>query len=106
MKGLVVLAVLLWVGAARADQTTLQTLHYDLLLADHCGLMTDQALRGYKKGASAARSDLSEAQSAAALSAAGLAFGYEYQNRGLGGSRPWCRDEGMAGLARLIVLAN
>jgi hypothetical protein len=32
--------------------------------------------------------------------AAGIAFAAEYQNRGLGGARGWCRSEGAAAVRR------
>ena len=42
----------------------------------------------------AAEEGLDEEGRTNARIAAGIAFALEYQKRGLGGSRPWCRDEG------------
>lgn len=100
-----VLLLLFCATPTLADEPTLQALHYDLLLGDHCGLMSQTALAGYKLGAAAAGSDLTPEQQTAARHAAGIAFEMEYHNRGLGGSKAWCRNEGAAGIERLSALA-
>lgn len=105
MKRLALLLTFFCATPTLADEPTLQALHYDLLLGDHCGLMSQRALTGYKLGAAAAANDLTAEQQVAARHAAGIAFELEYHNRGLGGSRAWCRDEGAEGIERLSALA-
>jgi hypothetical protein len=53
-----------------------------------------------------ARDALDEAAQREQRLAALVAFDYEYQNRGLGGARAWCRTEGVAGAARLAAFAG
>lgn len=83
-------------------------MHYDLLVADQCGLTTGAVIAGYRSeyAAVVARDGLDEAAQKEARLAALVAFDYEYQNRGLGGSRAWCRTEGAAGAARLAAFAG
>ena len=53
-----------------------------------------------------AREFLDEARARTARIEANVAFDLEWQNRGLGGSRPWCRQDGkeaaLAFFARFI----
>jgi hypothetical protein len=82
--------------------------HYDILLVENCGLATAEVERGFEL----ARTDrlrteaLGEAAARAARIDAGVAFDLEWQNRGLGGLRPWCREDGkqaaLAFFARFI----
>jgi hypothetical protein len=76
--------------------------HYDIYLVETCGLLTAEVKRGFEL-ASAERRTAEALDGEAARQArirAGVAFDLEWQNRGLGGSRPWCRQDGkMAALA-------
>lgn len=81
---------------------------YDVALVQNCGLLTAEVERGFEL-ASAERLASEGLDGAAARTAriqAGVAFDLEYQNRGLGGSRPWCRQDGkeaaLAFFARFI----
>jgi hypothetical protein len=72
--------------------------YYDIQLVQNCGLLTAEVERGFEL-ASAERRAAEALDDAAAQDArikAGIAFELEYQNRGLGGSRPWCRQDGKA----------
>ena len=72
--------------------------YYDIQLVQNCGLLTAEIERGFEL-ASAERRAAEALDDAAAQDArikAGIAFELEYQNRGLGGSRPWCRQDGKA----------
>jgi hypothetical protein len=72
--------------------------HYDLLLVENCGLLTAEVRRGFELARDDGLRDrpLDEAAARAARIEASLAFEREWHNRGLGGSRPWCRQEGKA----------
>jgi len=82
--------------------------HYDMLVADQCGLIDDSVAAGYRAeyAAVVARDGLDEAAQREQRIAAIMAFDYEYQNRGLGGARAWCREDGAAGARRLAAFAG
>lgn len=92
-----------------ADETRdLEAVHYDMLVADQCGLVDDSVIAGYRVEYEAvvARDGLDETEQQEQRLAALIAFDYEYQNRGLGGSRAWCREEGVEGARRLAAFAG
>lgn len=91
------LLFLAWTGSAEARDLT--EVYYDYLLADYCALLTPEALAGYRAEVAAADPAVRQR----AQSAAELAFEREWGNRGLGGTRPWCRDEGRESAARLAA---
>jgi hypothetical protein len=72
--------------------------HYDVYLVETCGLLTREVHRGFElardERLAAERLDAERARKARV--GAGVAFDLEVQNRGLGGSRPWCRGDGKA----------
>jgi hypothetical protein len=78
-----------------------------MLVVDQCGLSNESIIVGYRAeyAAVVARDALDEAAQREARLAALIAFDYEYQNRGLGGSKAWCRTEGVAGAERLAAFA-
>jgi len=88
---------------AAAEPRDLAAVHYDLLLAEHCALLDPAVVAGYRAEYRdlVARDALDEAAQVKAEGRANLAFEREWSNRGLGGSRPWCRTEGVASAARL-----
>lgn len=71
-------------------------------MAQHCDLLTPRAVRGFE--AEERRLALAEKLDADGVTkarvAAGIAFAAEYQNRGLGGARGWCRTEGLEAVRR------
>ncbi len=72
--------------------------HYDIFLVETCGLLTAEVKRGFEL-AREERLTVEALDGEAARQArikAGVAFDLEWQNRGLGGSRPWCRQDGKA----------
>ena len=72
--------------------------YYDIYLVETCGLMTAEVLRGFEfaRAERLAAEGLDEAAARTARIDAGIAFDLEFQNRGLGGNRPWCRQNGKA----------
>lgn len=70
--------------------------YYDIQLVQSCGLLTAEVERGYELASAERRTaeGLNHAAAQAARLEAGVAFDLEYQNRGLGGNRPWCRQDG------------
>jgi hypothetical protein len=75
---------------------------YGYAVAQHCDLLTPRAELGF----AAEERRLAKAEGldgegvTRARIAAGIAFATEYQNRGLGGARGWCRTEGAAAVRR------
>lgn len=71
-------------------------------VAQQCGLATPRAEAGFAavERRLIAEEGLDEDGVRNARNAAGIAFAMEYQNRGLGGSRPWCRTEGAEAVRR------
>ena len=76
--------------------------YYAYGVAQHCGLVTQGAEAGFDRleRRLAAEEGLDEEGRTNARIAAGIAFAMEYQNRGLGGARPWCRTEGEQAVRR------
>lgn len=101
------LLLLLALPAGAEQGRGLYEVRYDLLLADYCALAAPAVIAGYRAEARAVveRDGLDEAAQRAALNRAAIAFEKEWGNRGLGGSRGWCRNEGAAGAARLAAQA-
>lgn len=94
----------LWMGTPSAGQPqsappgSYARAHYDVYLVENCGLLTAEVRRGFELARDERRQaeGLDEAAARAARIEAGVAFDLEWQNRGLGGSRPWCRQDGKA----------
>ncbi len=70
--------------------------HYDLLVIENCGLLNAELRRGFELELRDRldRKRLGDEEAEAERTRASLAFEREWHNRGLGGSRPWCREEG------------
>ena len=66
--------------------------------AAYCGVVNDQAIAGYyvERGQIVEKFSLSKANQINASGIASQAAHKEWQNRGLGGFKPWCRTEGRA----------
>ncbi len=107
-RAAIVLALLAAGLPAGAGQSRdLFAVHYDMLLADYCALVDERVIAGYRAEAAAAiaQDHLDEAQQRSERARAAIAFEAEWGNRGLGGSRPWCRHEGSEGAGRLAAAA-
>lgn len=103
LGALPLLATLLMVSPAAARD--LAAVHYDLLLAEYCALLDASVIAGWEAEVAdvVAAQALDDAAQRAAASEASIAFEAEWGNRGLGGSRPWCRNEGVESAARLAA---
>ncbi|MCC6471777.1 MAG: hypothetical protein IT563_25915 [Alphaproteobacteria bacterium] len=77
-------------------------------MAEQCGLLTDRAEQGFEaEERRLARAEKLDAEGITkARIAAGVAFASEYQNRGLGGARGWCRTEGADAVRRFEAAAE
>ena len=94
--------------AAAADAgDTYYELHYAYEVAAHCGLADAGVERGFRD-ARKRLAELSELDDDALKRHrihAIVAAEREYQNRGLGGYRPWCRTEGKEARRRILQWA-
>ena len=90
-------------GWSSSLDVDLVRVHYDLELTGYCGLTTDQAQRGFHEfvnhvmiSRNLNQNDLEQARMQAWKDVY-----YEWQNRGLGGFRGWCKNEGHEAVERL-----
>lgn len=100
---MVVLAIS--VGAAAAGpkpQTELEQILYDMGVIGYCGLSSDAASRGFQRRLEALvdRENIDPIHLRDARNRALTMVEWEWDNRGLGGFRGWCRDEGEAAVER------
>lgn len=99
-------AVLAVSGAAAAagpkPQTELEHIFYDMGIIGYCGLSSDAASRGFHQQLEALvdRENIDPIQVRDARNRALTMVEWEWDNRGLGGFRGWCRDEGKAAVER------
>ena len=94
------------VNVANAQTTVvhaeLSAVFYDFEVASYCGLVTDAVGNGFRREAKRLISrDAVDSETVTHLRGkAWQAAHAEWQNRGLGGFRNWCRNEGRAAAAR------
>lgn len=102
---LAVLLLLLTSAAAAetaANYAELSSVFYDFEVAGYCGLVTDDVGNGFRREAQRLiRRDGLDRETVNQLRGdAWQAAHAEWQNRGLGGFRNWCRTEGSAAAGR------
>ena len=78
-------------------------IHYDLEVANYCGVVNNNALAGFnaalqhlKESENVTDEDVEQARMQAWKDAY-----WEWQNRGLGGFKGWCANEALEGARRL-----
>lgn len=82
-----------------------EILFYDYEVAGYCGLVTKSVYTafGYKRAALEIDSGKGIEQLTKARIRAMVAADQEYMNRGLGGFKPWCQNEGAASVQRILA---
>ena len=97
---------LLFAADARADTPDpYYRLIYDYEVASFCGLVklhVHEAFRAKRKAVEA-DSELSRDALTRIRVGAMADAEREYMNRGLGGHKPWCRSDGVAGVERILA---
>ena len=90
---------------ARADHPDLFRIYYDEGVMEYCGLQTSHSMGGFLllRDALLATRPMSGADSRAVRIAASIAVDMEFDNRGLGGQRLWCRTAGLDAYGRFVV---
>ncbi len=91
--------------AARLNHPDLFQTYYDEGLLEYCGLLTQEAVRGFllRRDELLAREPLTAEQHRQVRVAAGIAIDYQYDNHGLGGQRLWCSTDGRAAYERFVA---
>lgn len=99
------LSGLLFAGHALAEpRSPYYTLIYDYEVASFCGIVKSPVHAAYK----AKRNGLETASGLSHPELTKIRIGAmadaerEYINRGLGGHKPWCRSDGVAGVKRIL----
>ena len=97
------LALAMLVSDPHGDGRRYFRIAYDYEVAAQCGLVSEAVERGYRANLAAAgdASGLDDEALRQLRIRAIVAAAQEYDNRGLGGYRAWCADEGRAGVERL-----
>jgi hypothetical protein len=92
-------------GLDTATREALRAAYYEIEVAGYCGLVDDAVAAGFRRqverildGAEVAQDTLNELRGKAWQAA-----NAEWQNRGLGGFRGWCRNEGRAAAERFLT---
>jgi len=100
---------LLLVSPARADLDTvtrnaLRHAYYELEVASYCGLVSETVAAGFHRQERRILGDAAVEQETLnqIRGKAWQAAHWEWQNRGLGGFRGWCRNEGKAAAERFL----
>jgi hypothetical protein len=100
-KSPIVFALLCIYASAQADEPEgtdqLVDIYYRFeVAAVYCGLADDEAIKGYyvERRQVVEKFDLDEADQLYASGQASQLAHKEWMNRGLGGFKPWCRNEG------------
>ncbi len=100
----VVLTVVLIAPNAWAAEDPYYALIYDYEVASFCGLVGKTVYNAFwqKRCALESESTRSETHLTETRIRAMAAADLEFQNRGLGGFKPWCRSGGAAGIQRIL----
>jgi len=77
-------------------------------VTSYCGTLTPQVEAGFQRELAEAtrRLDLDETAARQARIQGWVAADLEWSNRGLGGFRAWCRDEGVAAARRFRAIVD
>ena len=104
----VLLLVLASPARAHLDAVTREALreaYYEIEVASYCGLVSDQVVAGFRRQVARILGDTAiDRETLNQLRGkAWQAANWEWQNRGLGGFRGWCRNEGKAAAERFLA---
>lgn len=94
-------------GLADQGERTLRRAVYDYAVTSYCGLLTAEVEFGFQRELSALTeaSGLSEADAKAERIAGWVDADREWSNRGLGGYRAWCREDGLPAARHFLAVA-
>lgn len=91
---------------ARRQYPELFKVYYDANVLEYCGMLTRQSSGGFRwsRDALILRDTMTEDQYRNVRISAYTAADVEYENRGLGGYKGWCRTEGKGAYDRFIAI--
>ena len=103
LAALAALAAAVSIAAPPADREEIRKLLYDFEVASYCGLVTDDVGEGFrgKLTALVERDRVGREEMNALRGRAWQEAHEEWQNRGLGGFRAWCRGDARRAAERL-----
>ena len=101
----VALAAVTCSAAPPVDRTEIRALLYDFEVASYCGLVTDDVGEGFRSKLTALveRGRVGRDEMNALRGRAWQDAHEEWQNRGLGGFRAWCRGDARRAAERLAA---
>ena len=107
LTGFLLLAVVL-PARAHPDAVTREALreaYYEIEVASYCGLVSEDVAAGFRRQVARILGDtVIDRETLNQLRGkAWQAANWEWQNRGLGGFRGWCRNEGKAAAERFLA---
>ena len=93
-------------SAGPRPETELERVFYDIGVVGYCGLVTDAVSQGFRREVRriVERDAIDERGLNAARSRAMTLVELEWDNRGLGGFRGWCRTEGEDAVKRFLAV--
>ena len=92
--------------AGPKPETDLERAFYDIGVIGYCGFITDLVSEGFQREVKriVERDAIDETSLQAARSRAMTMVELEWDNRGLGGFRGWCRSEGETAVKRFLAI--
>ena len=104
-SAVVALAVAASIAVPPDDREEIHRLLYDFEVAGYCGLVTDEVGEGFRSKLTTLveRDGIGREEMNALRGRAWQAAHAEWQNRGLGGFRAWCRGDARRGAERLAA---
>jgi hypothetical protein len=104
----VLAGVLSCTAAASAEHRDLRRIVYDYAVTSYCLLLTPEVEAGFQLELATAtdRSGLSPDEAKAQRIAGWVDADREWSNRGLGGFRAWCGDEGVSAARHFLAVAR
>ncbi len=97
-------------AASPADQgeRSLRRVVYDYAVTSYCGLLTAEVEFGFQRelASLSEASGLSQSEARAERIAGWVDADREWSNRGLGGFRAWCREDGVPAAERFLAIAR
>lgn len=95
-------------GAAAAEERGLTRIVYEFAVTSYCGTLDPEVEAGFRAElAAVTQRGGFDAETARRQRIRGwVAADEEWRNRGLGGFRAWCRDEGVAAARRFQAIAR
>jgi hypothetical protein len=92
-------------SAAGEGERSLRQVVYDYAVTSYCGLLTAEVEFGFQRELAfiTKRSGLTEAEAKAERIAGWVDADREWSNRGLGGNRAWCKEDGIPAVKRFLA---